>query len=46
MHDGERGDLECMYKACKKAITDGGSFTDTDQMKELRMNVRMKMTVS
>jgi len=23
------GDLECMYKACQAAITDGGLFTDT-----------------
>jgi len=23
------GDLECLYKACQAAITDGGSFTDT-----------------
>jgi len=25
------GDLECMYKACKAARTDGGSFTDTEE---------------
>jgi len=23
------GDLECLYKACRAAITDGGLFTDT-----------------
>jgi len=23
------GDLECLYKACQAAITDGGLFTDT-----------------
>jgi len=23
------GDLECLYKACQAAITDGGFFTDT-----------------
>jgi len=24
----ESGDLECLYKACQAAITDGGLFTD------------------
>jgi len=23
------GDLECLYKACQAAVTDGGLFTDT-----------------
>jgi len=27
--EDQRGDLECMYKACQAAITDGGLFTDT-----------------
>jgi len=27
--EDEWGDLECLYKACKAAITDGGLFTDT-----------------
>jgi len=25
------GDLECPYKACQAAITDGGLFTDTGE---------------
>jgi len=25
------GDLECLYKACQGARTDGGSFTDTGE---------------
>jgi len=24
------GDLECLYKACQAARTDGGLFTDTE----------------
>ena len=27
--ENEWGDLECQYKACQAAITDGGFFTDT-----------------
>jgi len=27
--DNPWGDLECMYKACQAARTDGGLFTDT-----------------
>jgi len=27
--EDQRGDLECMYKVCQAAITDGGLFTDT-----------------
>jgi len=27
--EGQWGDLECFYKACQAAITDGGLFTDT-----------------
>jgi len=42
LSDDEWGDLECMYKACKAAIIDGGLFTDTD---EVKMNNRVKMTV-
>jgi len=29
MSEDESGDLECVYKACQAAITDGGLFTDT-----------------
>ena len=28
-NENEWGDLECLYKACQAAITDGGFFTDT-----------------
>ena len=28
--ENEWGDLECLYKACQAAITDGGLLTDTD----------------
>jgi len=27
--ENQRGDLECLYKACQSAITKGGLFTDT-----------------
>jgi len=27
--EDEWGDLECLYKACQAAITEGGLFTDT-----------------
>ena len=27
--ENEWGDLECLYKACQAAITEGGFFTDT-----------------
>jgi len=27
--DDQWGDLECLYKACQAAISDGGLFTDT-----------------
>jgi len=27
--EDEWEDLECLYKACQSAITDGGLFTDT-----------------
>jgi len=33
------GDLDCMYKACQAARTDGGLFTDTSE-DERRENVR------
>jgi len=29
LSDDEWGDLDCLYKACQAAITDGGLFTDT-----------------
>jgi len=29
LSEDEWGDLECLYKACQAAITDGGLFTDT-----------------
>ena len=29
-NENEWGDLECLYKACQAAITEGGFFTDTD----------------
>jgi len=29
LSEDEWGDLECRYKACQAAITDGGLFTDT-----------------
>ena len=28
-NENEWGDLECLYKACQAAITNGGFFTDT-----------------
>jgi len=28
-NEKEWGDLECLYKACQAATTDGGFFTDT-----------------
>ena len=28
-NENEWGDLECLYKACQAATTDGGFFTDT-----------------
>ena len=28
-NENEWGDLECLYKACQAAITEGGFFTDT-----------------
>jgi len=28
-HHDQWGDLECLYKACQAARTDGGLFTDT-----------------
>jgi len=28
LSEDEWGDLECLYKACQAAITDGGLFTD------------------
>jgi len=28
MNEDEWGDLECLYKACQNAITDGGLLTD------------------
>jgi len=39
--DDQWGDLECLYKACHAARTDGGLFTDT----EVKLNDRVKMTV-
>jgi len=29
LREDEWGNLECLYKACQAAITDGGLFTDT-----------------
>jgi len=29
MSEDKWGDLECLYKACQSAITDGGLFRDT-----------------
>jgi len=29
LSEDEWGDLECLYKSCQAAITDGGLFTDT-----------------
>jgi len=29
MNEDEWGDVECLYKACQMATTDGGLFTDT-----------------
>jgi len=29
LSEDEWGDLECLYKACQSAITDGGLFKDT-----------------
>jgi len=39
------GDLECLHKACQAAITDGGLFTDTGLMNDVKMNDRVEMTV-
>jgi len=29
VYEDQWGDLECLYKACQAAKTDGGFFTDT-----------------
>jgi len=35
-------DLECLYKACQAARTDGGLFTDIGLMNEVKINDRVK----
>jgi len=31
VREDQWGDLECLYKACQAAITEGGLFTDTEE---------------
>ena len=31
-NENKWGDLECLYKACQAAITEGGFFTDTGRL--------------
>jgi len=45
LSEDEWGELECLYKACQAAITDGGLFTDTGVRERGEMNDRVKMTL-
>jgi len=39
------GDLECPYKACQAAVTDGGLFTDTGENERGEKNDIVEMAV-
>jgi len=44
LSEDEWEDLECLYKACQAAITDGGLFTDTGIHERGVNDRRVKMT--
>ena len=42
--ENEWGDLECLYKACQAATTDGGLFTDTVGSRDSSSKIALKLT--